>query len=170
MLRTKQKTPTKLSDLDDSKTKIDSHSWKKLKKELSQNFANDSSKKDDTLKKGKNSSANNSTLSLHIAAYENSAEASSDFIDEAKESLKQNSDGLIRENVQPVFIGSTSVIQEIFEFPRQQESGETKMPKVAQYKASQKLLNPNRMNQVNHPQPMPEQSVNADRWGSFVSL
>uniref|UniRef100_A0AC35GPF0 Uncharacterized protein n=1 Tax=Panagrolaimus sp. PS1159 TaxID=55785 RepID=A0AC35GPF0_9BILA len=130
------------SDLDDSQTI--KNSWQKSKKELSQNFPKDSSKKGDILKKGKNSSANNSsTLSLHIAAYENSAEASSNFIDEAKESLKQNSDGLIRENVQPVFIGSTSVIQKTFEFPRQQETEEATTPEVAQYRASQRLLHSN---------------------------
>uniref|UniRef100_A0AC34FU64 Protein kinase domain-containing protein n=1 Tax=Panagrolaimus sp. ES5 TaxID=591445 RepID=A0AC34FU64_9BILA len=89
------------------------------------------------------SSIKNSTLSLHIAAYENSNETlvDSDFVE--NEDFEKKS--LIKKlNIaNPRLIGSSSIIQNPFEFPRQLENEETRIPEVAQFKASQKLLNPN---------------------------
>uniref|UniRef100_A0AC34G292 PARP-type domain-containing protein n=1 Tax=Panagrolaimus sp. ES5 TaxID=591445 RepID=A0AC34G292_9BILA len=79
-------------------------------------------------KKDKDSNVNNSTLSLHIAAYENSVESSNEFNEEEIKSEKQI---LIKKWKNP------------FEFPRQQEDEDAQIPEVAQFKASKRLLNPN---------------------------
>uniref|UniRef100_A0AC35FLL4 Vacuolar ATPase assembly integral membrane protein VMA21 homolog n=1 Tax=Panagrolaimus sp. PS1159 TaxID=55785 RepID=A0AC35FLL4_9BILA len=85
-----------------------------------------------------------STLSLHIEAYENMFETSTDLFDGTKEKLKQNKNGLIKHKKQIFANLTTPVIKTSFEFSRQQEStDQTKMPKISQYKASQQLLNPN---------------------------
>uniref|UniRef100_A0A914P6X9 Uncharacterized protein n=1 Tax=Panagrolaimus davidi TaxID=227884 RepID=A0A914P6X9_9BILA len=94
--------------------------------------------KEDEWKKDKNA-MNGSTLSLHIATYENS-------VDSTKEKdLKQ-----VRKdkNVNQIFGVSSCVIQNPFEFPRQQENDQPQVPQVEQYKASQRLLNPNQMDRV----------------------
>uniref|UniRef100_A0A914QUR7 Uncharacterized protein n=1 Tax=Panagrolaimus davidi TaxID=227884 RepID=A0A914QUR7_9BILA len=90
------------------------------------------------LKKEKSSTAkNNSTLSLHIAAYENSIESDS-LLDGTKKSLNQNNLIKERDNLKQFFAVS---IQNPFEFPRQQENDKSK--ETAHFKASQRLLNPN---------------------------
>uniref|UniRef100_A0AC34FTX0 Uncharacterized protein n=1 Tax=Panagrolaimus sp. ES5 TaxID=591445 RepID=A0AC34FTX0_9BILA len=85
------------------------------------------------------SAKNNSTLSLHIATYENSVKDAGDSDEAEKE-------GFIKQlkTVNLLLSGTPSIIQNAFEFPRQQENASTKIPEIAQFKASQKLLNPNK--------------------------
>jgi hypothetical protein len=88
-----------------SKTQKQSHSWNKATKNLSPTFGSiDGFKKESGEKIS--SSTSNSTLSLHIEAYENSAV--SGLFDGTKKSLKQN--GLIRENAKQLFTDFKSVI------------------------------------------------------------
>uniref|UniRef100_A0AC34FXL4 Uncharacterized protein n=1 Tax=Panagrolaimus sp. ES5 TaxID=591445 RepID=A0AC34FXL4_9BILA len=104
-----------------------------------------SSAEKDEFKDTKN--ANNSTLSLHIEAYENSIEADSDSDGvEKEEGLKSKNSSLNSkwQNAKQIFTDSTAIIQNSFEFPRQQENEATKTSEIAQFKASQKLLNPNK--------------------------
>uniref|UniRef100_A0AC34G2B3 Uncharacterized protein n=1 Tax=Panagrolaimus sp. ES5 TaxID=591445 RepID=A0AC34G2B3_9BILA len=97
----------------------------------------------------KNSSSDNlntSTLSLHIAAYENSFEATNDEFS-VKECLKKKNQkfGLIKKwkNLKQIISASPSnVVQKPFNFPRQQQKDEKSEPEVMQFKASQSLLNP----------------------------
>uniref|UniRef100_A0AC35G496 Uncharacterized protein n=1 Tax=Panagrolaimus sp. PS1159 TaxID=55785 RepID=A0AC35G496_9BILA len=82
-----------------------------------------------------NAATNKSTLSLHISAYENSIEDTSavrlDLFDD-KISKKKS------------FIVSSLTVQNPFEFLRQQESNEeANKPEISQFKASQRLANPN---------------------------
>uniref|UniRef100_A0AC34FM02 Uncharacterized protein n=1 Tax=Panagrolaimus sp. ES5 TaxID=591445 RepID=A0AC34FM02_9BILA len=92
-------------------------------------------------KEGKHSDANNSTLSLHIAAYENSNEASNSS-QEDEEDFKVKESGLTKQckNAKQIFPDSPLVFQ--IEFPRQHENRNMK-PEMMRFKASQKLLNPN---------------------------
>uniref|UniRef100_A0A914YVY7 RNA helicase n=1 Tax=Panagrolaimus superbus TaxID=310955 RepID=A0A914YVY7_9BILA len=84
---------------------------------------------------------NRSTLSLHIAAYENSVENSNNENDDFGKLSKSNkkTSGKTWKNIRSIFTGQT---HDSFEFPRQQENQSSK-PEVMQFKASQKLLNPN---------------------------
>uniref|UniRef100_A0AC34GQY1 Uncharacterized protein n=1 Tax=Panagrolaimus sp. ES5 TaxID=591445 RepID=A0AC34GQY1_9BILA len=109
------------------------------------NFYNDEPL--DEIKLKKDSAIKNSTLSLHIEAYENSIENDNSVasVEDKNQGLKES--GFIKKwkNVKQVFlVGSTqpSVIQNPFELPRQQNNDATK-PDTMQFKASQKLLNPN---------------------------
>uniref|UniRef100_A0AC35FDA6 Uncharacterized protein n=1 Tax=Panagrolaimus sp. PS1159 TaxID=55785 RepID=A0AC35FDA6_9BILA len=88
-------------------------------------------------------STNKSTLSLHIAAYENSIKVKDDL--EGSEKMKKL--GLIKkwETAKKLFKTSSSIIQNPFEFSRQQESEEIATPEISQFKALQTLLNPNKM-------------------------
>uniref|UniRef100_A0AC35GQT3 Uncharacterized protein n=1 Tax=Panagrolaimus sp. PS1159 TaxID=55785 RepID=A0AC35GQT3_9BILA len=73
------------------------------------------------------SNIKNSTLSLHISAYENSIEAATDFNDKCGKGWK---------NVNNLFV--SNIIQKPFEFPRQQEPNAME-PEFMQFKASQRL-------------------------------
>uniref|UniRef100_A0AC35FJL6 Uncharacterized protein n=1 Tax=Panagrolaimus sp. PS1159 TaxID=55785 RepID=A0AC35FJL6_9BILA len=80
---------------------------------------------------------NNSTLSLHISAHENSTENFGESLRKKKSKFKQN-----QKNAEIFFTTSTFFIQNSFEFPRQQNV-EISEPEVSQFKASQQLINPN---------------------------
>uniref|UniRef100_A0AC35FJ73 Uncharacterized protein n=1 Tax=Panagrolaimus sp. PS1159 TaxID=55785 RepID=A0AC35FJ73_9BILA len=73
---------------------------------------------------------NSSILSLHISAYKNSNEASSDFLNKSWLIQKQK-------RINPIL---TFVSQNPFEFPRQQND-EIPAAEMSQFKASQQLLN-----------------------------
>uniref|UniRef100_A0AC34GS99 PDZ domain-containing protein n=1 Tax=Panagrolaimus sp. ES5 TaxID=591445 RepID=A0AC34GS99_9BILA len=79
----------------------------------------------------KDSSVNNSTLSLHIAAYENSSDS-----DGKKEEERGSK---IKKQLKEVFPG---FIQYRYDIPRQQENQKNES-EMMQFKASQKLLDPN---------------------------
>uniref|UniRef100_A0AC35FPC8 DNA repair protein REV1 n=2 Tax=Panagrolaimus sp. PS1159 TaxID=55785 RepID=A0AC35FPC8_9BILA len=79
-------------------------------------------------------STTKSTISLHIAAYENSNQSDTVKICEKTEGSKE---------AKQTFIGSNIVFQNPFEFPRQQENNKNLNTEVSKFKASQKLRNPN---------------------------
>uniref|UniRef100_A0A914QD49 Uncharacterized protein n=1 Tax=Panagrolaimus davidi TaxID=227884 RepID=A0A914QD49_9BILA len=84
---------------------------------------------------------NGNNLSLHIAAYENSIETHS-FNGSRNEDLQKGKSDLIK-NEKQIFTAETFGIQNSFEFPRQENEG-AKVPEVSNFKASQRLLNPNK--------------------------
>uniref|UniRef100_A0AC34G5Q5 Uncharacterized protein n=1 Tax=Panagrolaimus sp. ES5 TaxID=591445 RepID=A0AC34G5Q5_9BILA len=142
----------KLSDDDNSRARKDLTSWNKSQKSVTSRFWNfdcDIPREKYEVKREKDSdSTNNSTLSLHIASYENSIEATSDTLNNEKECLKKKSEKSAFDKSAKQFVaGSLSLNQNIFEFPRQQENDAVSTPEIAQFKASQKLLNPNTMHQ-----------------------
>jgi hypothetical protein len=132
--------------LPDSKTfeieKQKSPTFKKSPKIFNLLMLNSESEKEEAKKEWKNESslnANNSTLSLHISAYENSVEtiASDSFKDKNNDSLEKDPKQILAS------ASSTFIIQDTFEFPRQQNDDDTTEFGLSQYKASQRLLNPN---------------------------
>uniref|UniRef100_A0AC35FKD4 Uncharacterized protein n=1 Tax=Panagrolaimus sp. PS1159 TaxID=55785 RepID=A0AC35FKD4_9BILA len=91
-------------------------------------------KNDKTLKP-----ANKSTLSLHISAYENSIKvAAFDLFSGG------NTEGSIKNGKHIFAAPSTLVIQNPFEFPRQQND-KVSEPEVSQFEYSQRLFNPNKI-------------------------
>uniref|UniRef100_A0AC35GW79 Uncharacterized protein n=1 Tax=Panagrolaimus sp. PS1159 TaxID=55785 RepID=A0AC35GW79_9BILA len=147
------------NEVNDLQTKKDSNSWNKDNNDLTffNSQRNNSSDKKGTLKGNVSKTAancKNSTLSLHIFAYENSNEATaSDFLD-GKNDRRKNESLIIKGiNEKQINFDSNVVIQNPFEFPRQQEEDDknAKPPEVMQFKASQRLLDPNDMSVIeNH--------------------
>uniref|UniRef100_A0AC34FV31 Uncharacterized protein n=1 Tax=Panagrolaimus sp. ES5 TaxID=591445 RepID=A0AC34FV31_9BILA len=103
----------------------------------------DSGEKDELKKPN---SANSSTLSLHIEVYENFVETKKELNGNEKEDNESEKSDFTRklQITKQIFIGSPSLIQNHFEFPRQQED-QTDQPELMQFKASQRLLNPNHL-------------------------
>uniref|UniRef100_A0AC35FH21 Vacuolar protein sorting-associated protein 29 n=1 Tax=Panagrolaimus sp. PS1159 TaxID=55785 RepID=A0AC35FH21_9BILA len=107
---------------------------------------NDKSEEEEVEKSWENESSdtkNNSTLSLHIDAYENSTVG---FNDKKNVALKNK-----KINLNTHFF-SDSFIQNSFEYPRQQKEDQKADPELMQFKASQRLLNPNQSNAPNNAQ------------------
>uniref|UniRef100_A0AC34FP12 RNA helicase n=1 Tax=Panagrolaimus sp. ES5 TaxID=591445 RepID=A0AC34FP12_9BILA len=146
----KDSSPKKLLDftiLNDLKAKRDSATWNKSSnKNLSSRCLNVAaeSEKDHEFEKSK--STNNSTLSLHIAEYENSVEVEAEANHCKTEDLKRKKEktNLFKkwEVLKQVFAGSSLLTENPFEFPRQQEDWNN-YPEMMQFKASQRLSNPN---------------------------
>uniref|UniRef100_A0AC35GWV4 Transcription factor CBF/NF-Y/archaeal histone domain-containing protein n=1 Tax=Panagrolaimus sp. PS1159 TaxID=55785 RepID=A0AC35GWV4_9BILA len=89
-----------------------------------------------------------------------------------EEGLKQ----FKKRNAKEIFVTSTSVFRNPFEFPRQQKTNETKVPEIAGFKTSQRLLNVNQMyqqsggliNQDNYQQARPQNSGGS--WSQITYL
>uniref|UniRef100_A0A914QFI2 Uncharacterized protein n=1 Tax=Panagrolaimus davidi TaxID=227884 RepID=A0A914QFI2_9BILA len=94
-------------------------------------------------KKDNTSDTNKTTFLLHIAPFENSVEIPLYSLNgRINEDLKK-SDNSIKKCEKQIFTTiSTFDIQNPFDFPRQ-KNDKVSDPEVSQFKASQKLLNPN---------------------------
>uniref|UniRef100_A0A914Y1V1 Uncharacterized protein n=1 Tax=Panagrolaimus superbus TaxID=310955 RepID=A0A914Y1V1_9BILA len=132
------------SHLNDLRPRQGPNSWKN--KHLPATFL--SNQKHDFEEGLRNSkSANDSTLSLHIAAYENSIENPNELDGGEKEEGVQKRDKPLnmveKWGISKHFIdASKSIIQNSFEFPRQQEDQDSRS-ELMPFSSSQRLLNPN---------------------------
>jgi hypothetical protein len=135
------------SDLADKKfvtfSTTKNNSWKKCDKNDLQllhhhSFGNEKQKQQFNQVEGM-SFANNSTLSLHISAYENSIKSADNNLNVEKSS-KTSSFNKMQNNHKQHFKTDS-----VFEFPRQQEDIPS-TPEIMQFKSSQKLLNSNESN------------------------
>uniref|UniRef100_A0AC34F6Z3 Exophilin 5 n=1 Tax=Panagrolaimus sp. ES5 TaxID=591445 RepID=A0AC34F6Z3_9BILA len=132
-------------DFPGSKSRSDT-SWIKCDKDL-KSFESSSiydSEKEHQMQENKDEKSfiNKSTLSLHIAAYENSIDAD-DIINESNVSLekqtsRKNIFNKLQKSVKQYFSNNVS----LFEIPRQRRNT-LNSPEVMQFKSSQRLLNPN---------------------------
>uniref|UniRef100_A0A914QE35 Uncharacterized protein n=1 Tax=Panagrolaimus davidi TaxID=227884 RepID=A0A914QE35_9BILA len=77
-----------------------------------------------------------SFLSLHIAVHENSGELANFGAGKNFKDIKKAKGNFFNG-------GYYGVIQNAFEFPRQQENNEPNIPEVVEFRSSQRLLNPN---------------------------
>uniref|UniRef100_A0AC35GDD8 Uncharacterized protein n=1 Tax=Panagrolaimus sp. PS1159 TaxID=55785 RepID=A0AC35GDD8_9BILA len=126
-----------------SQSQSDQFSWNKSKKNACLNipYIDDSVEAESQLKVYRNLPVKGSTLSLHIAAYENSNEVANVQGKNEMEKTK-NSIGKSWKDVIQFFNGSTPTNQQAyFEIPRQQ-SDHVGKPEIMQFKSSQKLSLP----------------------------
>uniref|UniRef100_A0AC34GNJ8 Uncharacterized protein n=1 Tax=Panagrolaimus sp. ES5 TaxID=591445 RepID=A0AC34GNJ8_9BILA len=141
----------KLSDFTDSndlQAKKDSYSWNKTNKHLSSNFLNLNQESEAQHEFKKSKSTNNSTLFLHIAAYENDTADSNDSNTGGSKSKNEKMTLIKKRRASKQFLtDSSSLIANPFEFPRQQDN-RSKHPEIMQFKPSQRLRNPNENNTV----------------------
>uniref|UniRef100_A0AC34FS86 Uncharacterized protein n=1 Tax=Panagrolaimus sp. ES5 TaxID=591445 RepID=A0AC34FS86_9BILA len=124
----------------DSEAKSNSTPWKRSFNNISSNSLNNNFCQKDNSPEPPQNSANNSTLSLHIAAYEDLFEvgdSSAGNEEQIKKSKNANTVWSFQQFKDSKFITNP------FEFPRQQENAKDNHPEVMQFKASQRLLNPN---------------------------
>uniref|UniRef100_A0AC34FRV2 Uncharacterized protein n=1 Tax=Panagrolaimus sp. ES5 TaxID=591445 RepID=A0AC34FRV2_9BILA len=151
---------------DESGKKRNWDAWNKSKKITSTSKTTNSSfhyTNETSLKKEDRSNdfdkiVNNSTLSLHITAYENSVEEVNVNLLIGEKAKRQHKDLRIVNNWKKRFEAlteSTSVFENPFEFPRQAKENGNIHPELMQFKASQRLVNPNNNKTLNYYLPSP---------------